>query len=203
MFMVFLLLVLNFAISWWNATQVGKAWVETKFAGGWMRFMAWCGATMAACGFTWCILITMVLAGSAIDPKHFTEPVVTTSLQLGYVVIIPAVLMSGYAIMFDSWARAWRERSATSLGIAGWNTFANAYNTYNAVRDFGGAFKDVSKFFESNGKSKNSDAAAAILVAALVSVALLGGVLLTAAIIRKNAASNPLPHAVRERVAYA
>ena len=38
---VILVWVVNFGISIWNAYAVGKAWVETKYSGGWPRFVAW------------------------------------------------------------------------------------------------------------------------------------------------------------------
>jgi hypothetical protein len=86
---VALLWILNFGISWWNAHAAGRVWVEAKFAGGWQRFMTWMAALMSASGFTWCILIFLALSGHVVDPKHFSDRVVTVSLELGYIVLIP------------------------------------------------------------------------------------------------------------------
>jgi len=76
--MIFLLLVLNFGISIFNSVVTGASWVETKAAGGWARFMSWMGATMAACGFTWCYLAVLaLLAGpgglSRLPPRYRVE----------------------------------------------------------------------------------------------------------------------------------
>src|SRR5258708_10027338 len=54
--MIFLLLILNFAISWFNAWSVGRVLVESKMIGGFFRMTVWCGAIMSACAFTWVYL---------------------------------------------------------------------------------------------------------------------------------------------------
>src|SRR5258708_19519 len=50
--MIFLLLILNFAISWFNAWSVGRVLVESKMIGGFFRMTVLCGAIMSASGFT-------------------------------------------------------------------------------------------------------------------------------------------------------
>jgi len=199
-FLLVVLWLLNFGISWWNAYAAGKVWAEAKVAGGWPRFMTWMAAVMSACGFSWCILIFLVLSGHSLAPELVTDQVATVSLQLGYVLLVPFVLMSGYAITFDSWARAWRTRSLPDMGIAAWNTFASIHNTYSAIQNFGDALGGVADFFGSASGSRRSssskneaNAAAAILVIVLVALALAGGALLTTAIIRRAAGSVPLP----------
>src|SRR5258708_22050742 len=54
--MIFLLLILNFAISWFNAWSVGRVLVESKMIGGVFPMTVWGGAIMSACGFTWVYL---------------------------------------------------------------------------------------------------------------------------------------------------
>src|SRR5262245_22550301 len=88
--------VLNFGISVWNAYAVGKVWVEARMVGGWRRFMCWMGAIMSAVGFTWCYLSFLALTASYF--KVITEEQVMVALDLGYVLLIPFVLFSGYAI---------------------------------------------------------------------------------------------------------
>lgn len=185
-----LLWVLNAAISFWNARVVGLAWVETKHAGGWHRFMAWMGAIMAAVGFTWCLSIVLGLLAA-----HFgwlTQDGLEVYFNLAYVFLIPPLLFAGYAIMLDSWQRAYRERTVANMGVAGYNTFANAYNTYNAIKGFGGAFDSVLKGFSK--MAKNKDGAQAALIIAIFAIAVGGGIMLTVLIIRKYAAADePLP----------
>jgi hypothetical protein len=193
-FLLALVWVLNLAISFWNAYACGKAWVEAKFHGGWPRFMTWMGAIMAASGFSWCFLILLALVAHWLD--WITAEQTKIALQLGYILIIPGVLFSGLMITVDSWAVAFRTKRIGAFGVAAYNTFAQAYNTYNAIRDFGTAFKDVTNFF---GESRSSDdkddsgGKAVLIVVLIVAIAILGGILLTAAIIRKVAASQPLP----------
>jgi len=203
--------VINFGISFWNAWAVGSSWVETKMAGGWPRFMAWMGWIMSASGFTWCYLIVLVVGAHEmgvpwqVDDKWvmFKLPDRETmiALQLGYMLIVPGILFSGFAIMLDSWARAWRQRSITNLGVAGWNTYAQIHNTYSAISGFGEAFSNVSKYFgESKSSSSGDDdkkGAALILLLVLVALAVFGGILTTSAIVSVAAGRQPLPDRLR------
>lgn len=180
------LIVLNVAISLWNAYATGKAWVEAKYTGGWPRFMTWMGAIMAASGLSWCILFLVIVG--AVSIGWLTPSWGEVGLDLGYILIIPGVLFSGLMITVDSWARAFRTRKILDFGVAGYNSFAQVYNTYNAVRGVGPAFGKVFEAFA--GKGKKSGGA---LVLILVVFALAAGTLITAAIIHHVAASSPLP----------
>lgn len=189
LFLVFLFWILNLGISIWNAVAVGNAWVETKHAGGWQRFMAWMGAIMSASGFSWCYLILAVFVLGASGKLEVED--VEAALNLGYILIIPGVLFSGIMIGIDSWARAYRKRTVANFGVAGYNTFANMYNTYNAIRTFGGALDSVLDYF---AKSKSKDSQKAFLVILIVVVSLGSGILTTWLIVSKLAARDePLP----------
>jgi hypothetical protein len=187
--MIFLLVLINFAISWFNSWSVGRGWAESKARGGWPRFMSWMGAIMAASGFTWCYLI--ILAVIIYMTGYLDEQYVEAMLALGYLVIILPVLGSGLAITVDSWGYFWRRRTFGSGAVAGYNTFAQVYNTYQAARAIPEAFGKVFDVFGGSSKRRSSssknDGAAALLVIALVVVALLGGILTAAAIIRSTA----------------
>lgn len=196
--LIALVWVLNFAISIWNSYVCGKVWVESKVMGGWVRFMVWMGATMAACGFSWCYLIFLALTAYHFEWINQTQ--LEVSLNLGYIILVPVILFAGTFIWIDSLIQAWRQRDLPSMGIAAWNTFAQIHNTYSAIQGFGPAFSSVFDFFSSGGKDKSSssdddkdNSAAILMVVALVAVALLGGVLTTAAIIKMVAGNQPLP----------
>ncbi len=184
--------VLNFAISVWNAYAVGKVWVEARIENGWHRFMCWMGAIMSACGFTWCYLSFLALTA-----HHFewvTEQQTMAALNLGYLLLVPFILFSGYAITLDSWGQAYRRGGFLNYGTAAWNTYATIHNTYSAWRNMGGAFASLGEFFGGRRKSSDRDGGGGIIIVILlVALALLGGILTTAAIIRRVAASDPLP----------
>ncbi len=196
MWLVVLIWFVNFGISIWNAYAVGKGWVEAKHSGGWARIMAWSGAVMSASGFTWCYLL--VLAALAYYFDWLTLDVIGVMIQLGYVVLIPGILLSGLAITFDSWANAYRRRTFGSFGTAAWNTYAQIHNTYSAIQGIGPALRNVTEFFTGGSRrSRNSDrdggGLLVLLVVALVLLALLGGIMTTATIIHRVAGTSPLP----------
>lgn len=182
---VLLIWLLNFAISCFNAWSVGRSWVETKAAGGWPRFLAWMGAIMSACGFTWCFLIAEAVLVWKLD--YLSIEYVQAMLSLGYLVIILPILGSGLALTMDSWAYFWRRRNFRSGAVAGWNSFAQVYNTYQAVSAIPDALDHVIHVFSK--KDSDSDSKS-VLVILLVVVAILGGVLTTTLIIRATARSH-------------
>jgi hypothetical protein len=189
--------VLNFGISVWNAYAVGKVWVEARHAGGWHRFMCWMGAVMSACGFTWCYLSFLALTANYFG--WITEAQAMAALNLGYVLLLPFILFAGYAITLDSWAQAYRRGGFLNYGAAAWNTYASIHNTYSAWRNLGGAFTSLGEFFggrRKGSRDRNGDGPGPIIIVILlVALALLAGVITTAVIIRRAAATEPLPPA--------
>ena len=173
--------------------------IEAKVAGGWQRFMCWVGAIMAACGFTWCYLSFLALVG-----HHFhwlTDEQTVMALSLGYVLLVPFLLFAGYAITLDSWGQAFRQGGVLNYGMAAWNTYASIHNTWSAWRNLGEAFTSLrdGPFAEptvrgvSRDRDRDRDGGGPIIVLLLVLFVLLAGVLTTAVIIRRVAASEPLP----------
>jgi len=175
---------LNLGISIWNAYATGKVWVEAKHAGGVARFMAWMGYLMASVGFSWNILVligTMLKALGTVTPEQ-----ANLLFQIGYVVLIPGFLFSGYAIMFQSWANAYRNHSVANMGVAAYNTFANIHNTFNAIDNFPKAFGSIFSAFK--GGSGKSKANGLILFVAVLCV--LSGFIIAALIVHRVAASD-------------
>jgi hypothetical protein len=192
--LVGLVWLLNLGISIWNAYAVGKSWVEARAAGGWPRVMCWAGAVMSASGFTWCYLLLVAFVAYQCDAIDGTQ--LNVALSLGYILLIPGILLSGLLIMLDSWARAFRQGGFLNYGVAIYNTYAQIHNTYSAITSLGTALRNVRNFFGSDGSSSsNRDRGKNgwLVVVLLVAVALAAGILTTTFIIWKLAATTPLP----------
>lgn len=188
--MAWILLFVNLGISWWNARVVGLDWVESKFIGGYVRFMCWMGWLMSALGFTWCyvLMLSLLAHGSGyIDAREMQA-----AISLGYVVVIPGILVSGLFIWIDSVVIAWRQRDLPSIATAAWNTFAQVHNVSSAVSGIGPAFKSIGGLF-SDADEDEAKIGAIIVVVLIVVAAVAGGFVTTELIRRHYAASRPLP----------
>jgi hypothetical protein len=181
---VFLLLLWNFAVSWFNAWSTGRSWAETKAQGGLARFMSWMVAIMSGCGFTWCYLIVLAFGAEALG--KLPPAYVKGALELGYLAIIVPIIGSGLAITVQAWTYAWKQRTALNVGVAAYDTFAQIYNTYEAIEAVPEFVGDLGKLFS---KSDDDDNPLVALMVLLVICALAGGALTTTLIIRSTARS--------------
>jgi hypothetical protein len=182
--LIVFLIMFNFGISWLNAWSVGKMWVESKAEGGFAYFVTWCATIMSAAGFTWCYTIVLAfLAGNIPYHGHMllAPKYVQGAIEMGYLVVILPILGSGLGITVSSWRDFKRNRSLLNGGVAGYNTFAQLYNTYEAVKVIPGIFKDLGKLFDSD----DSDSKGWMI--AIVIAALVGGCLTTFAIVKSSA----------------
>lgn len=189
--------LLNFGISFWNAYAVGNSWIETKHCRGWPLFMAWAGAIVSATGFTWCYLIA--LSYLALQFQWLDAATVHAAVNLGYVLLIPGVIIAGGAITLDSWARAYRNRTIQDIGIAAWNSYAEYHNTFHAINNIGKSFSYVTKTGKSSSSSSSSGDSngdgkgwAILVMLLLVVIACLAGVITTAIIITRVAGDYPM-----------
>lgn len=173
------LLVLNFGISFWNAYASGAVLTESRLIGGWTRFITWCGLVMSACGFTWVYLTILTMV--AIAANWLTPDDAILMFKLGYLIIILPVLGSGLGIWAHSLAVAYRERSFGSMAVAGWNTFAQVHNTWEAARHAPNFLNDVLNGF---GKRRSSKNGGGIIILLLVILAVAGGAITTGLIAR-------------------
>ncbi len=191
---------LNLGISIWNAYAVGRAWVESKHAGGFSRLVAWAGAAMSALGFTWCYLTVLSLLGAGLG--WWSTDVADAALSLGYIVIVVGVLSSGVVIMLDSWAAAYRGHSLANFGVAGYNTFAEMYNAYTAVSGIPAAFHAVVSNLRGGDRDRSLGAGGVVL--GLVLFVLFGGIITTSMIIEHVAGSgDALSHQGEQRLGHA
>lgn len=181
-----LLWVLNFAISWFNAYQIGKAWAEIRAAGGiGLQILLGSAAVMSASGFIWCYLIAEVLGLHSLG--YLDLDTAKAVLNLGWLLIIPGVILSGIAITLHSWAQAFRNGGFVNYGVAVWNTYAQIHNTMSAINGFGDALSGVASYFKSKESMKS------LFVVVLVLIAVVAGIATTWAIVHKYAAREPLP----------
>lgn len=180
---LFFFVILNFAVSWLNAWSCGCSWKTTKGT-GFPHFMNWCGAVMSACGFTWVYMVILGVIGIATG--KLPPDAAQAFFSLGYLVIILPVLGSGIAITIQSWVNFSKNRSVGNGLTAGYNTLAQGYNTYRAVKDVPDAIGNVMDFFMPKKKSSGKDGGAGFLVILLVLVTVFGGCLTTYMIIKKT-----------------
>ncbi len=205
--MIVLFWLLNFSISWLNAWGCGKTWTESKHAGGVPHFLNWCAAIMSAAGFTWCYLVILGGIGTVIPIKGddgVTAPLLSGAsaqafADLGYLLVVFPILGSGLALTVHSWGVFWRQRNFSSGAVAGWNSFAQVYNTMSALEYVPAASRGLSRFF---GDSKTKDKAKA-LVLVLVALAAIGGILTTRAILRSTARATAMNRGFRYSAAEA
>ncbi len=190
---LFFMCLLNLYISFSNAKNVGLVWCESKAIGGFIRLLVWCGAIQSAIGFTSVYMVIFVLVAYQIG--YFSSNDMLLFLNFTYVLIIIPAIGSGLLIMISSWIRLYRERSLASLGLAGWNTFAQFRNMYHAYNAFGPALKSIGKSIPGrNSRNKN---AGVILLAILV---ILLGVITTTVIVRRYAGTLDLPENLQGRL---
>ena len=186
--------MLNFVISWLNARTCGRAWVEARALGGYIRVLVWCGAIQSAIGFSSVSLFPLLFGANALYPEDFTRADLHWGLSLWYVSIIFPALGTGFIITIESWIRAYRERSLSNLGGAAYNTFAQIHNTMGAINNLHSAFKSVGKVLGSALSGRGNARAKAVLIAVIiVAIALCSGIIVTWALIHRYAGTVPLP----------
>jgi len=178
--LLFGILILNAVISAWNAYSSGAYLTESKIIGGWTRFIVWCGLVMSACGFTWCYLTVFGLIG--ITTGKLTPEQLEALFNLGYLMILLPLLGSGLGIWIHSLVEAYRRRTFGSVAVAGWNTFAQAHNTWSAAKNAPNAIDGLFKFFGGKKGSRKNDGGAVVILLAIL--ALSAGIITTALIAR-------------------
>ena len=113
-----LILALNFGVSWLNARTCGRAWVESKAAGGLVRVLVWCGAIQSAIGFSSVFVFPLLFVANAVAPDAFSADDLNAAESLWYLTIIIPALGTGLLITIESWIAVYRERSLGNIGVA-------------------------------------------------------------------------------------
>lgn len=193
--LLFMLLAINFAISWANASYVGRYWSESKKIGGSFRREIICGYVMAIAGFTMVYGYILLMAAPfflqllEVDPDVIMRVELLASDLLYLLVGVPIVL-SGVRIWLTSLRRAWEERSFAYLATAGWNSYAQIHNMMSFARQAPSAFGRVVEVLFGGSKSRSSskkkgDALIVYLAIIVVVAALLGGYFTADAIMKR------------------
>lgn len=195
-----LLLIVNFLISWSNASYVGRYWSESKEVGGSFRTYVVCGYVMAIMGFTMvygCLLLIIIpifLQMKGVDWDIISR-FETLASDLMYLLIVVPILLSGFRITIGSLRTAWEERSMSHIATAGWNTFAQIHNGINFARNAPSAFgRVVDALSEVKGSKKSKKGEEVVIILAIVAVvlALLAGYFTADAIMKRADAEYDL-----------
>jgi hypothetical protein len=182
-----IILIINLVISYFNATSVGSIWFESKVIGGWSRILAYCGAIMSACGFSY--VYAIVIGGICYLFGVLTIESFNAMLSLVYIFIIIPVIGTGIAITVNSLIVAYHRRTWTNMGIAAWNVLAQASNMYSAITTIPSALKSVGEIFKGGGNKDSLQVKLIILIAAF---SLFGGIITTIYIVRKTAKAHAI-----------
>ena len=166
---LFLLLALNFAISWSNASYVGRYWSESKQVGGSFRVYMVTGYIMAIAGFTMVYGYILLLISPYILPllKVSQETILAVqslSADLIYLFCVATIIPTGFYI----WIRS-----------------AQIHNVVNAAREVPNSLSRIADALLGKGKKKNDKTIIVALAILILAVAIFGGYFTASYIMKK------------------
>ena len=188
--LLLLALVLNFMISWANASYVGRYWSESKEVGGSFRVYIVVGYIMAIAGFTMVygyilLLVSPVFLQMAKVDQDTILMFEQLSSDLIYIFCVVTMIPTGFYIWIRSLKNFWEQKTLSSGLTAGWNSFAQIHNTVSAARNAPSALERIGKSLF-GGKSKKKGNTIVILCAIFVLIlAIFGGYFTASAIMKK------------------
>lgn len=164
------IILLNVGISFLNARACGQAWDESRRLGGWLHFVTWSAFAQSAIGFS---MAYVAVLGTGLAAAGVLPPKAQAALfGLWYLAVIFPLLGTGIALTIQSWIVAYRERSLLSMGVAGWNTYAQVENVSGAMSGVSQALGMVGNVFDSDDEAQTTAVKVAVVLAAAVSVGL-------------------------------
>lgn len=187
---LFLLLALNFAISWSNASYVGRYWSESKQVGGSFRVYMVTGYIMAIAGFTMVYGYILLLVSPYILPllKVSQETILAVqslSADLIYLFCVATIIPTGFYIWIRSLKTFFEEKTLSAGLTAGWNTFAQIHNVVNAAREVPNSLSRIADALLGKGKKKNDKTIIVVLAILIFVVAIFGGYFTASYIMKK------------------
>lgn len=188
--LLLLVLVVNFGISWANASYVGRYWSESKEVGGSFRAYIVAGYVMAIAGFTMVygyilLLVSPIFLQLAEADADTILMFQQLSSDLIYLFCIITIIPTGFYIWIRSLKNFWEEKTLSNGLTAGWNSFAQIHNTVNAARNAPSALGRVAEtLFGGKGKKKGNTLIV-LLAIFLFILAIFGGYFTASSIMKK------------------
>ncbi len=188
--LLFLMLGINFFISWQNASCSGRYWTESKEVGGSFRAQVVSGYAMSIAGFTMVygyillLILPFLLQIAGVDQEVILS-FESLSSDLIYLFCIITIVPIGFFIWLRSLRKFW-ENKTLSYGInAGWNTYAQIHNTINVARNAPSALGRVTKVLFGGKGNKKGNAIIALCAILVLIIAIFGGYFTASAIMKK------------------
>jgi hypothetical protein len=162
-----LIWILNLAVNGWNIYAIGNSWIEARISGGFRRLTMWLGATLVAVSLSWNLLSFESYFAYAFN--YLDLSTIQFIFFLGYPFLFAGLIFS---ITFASWSRHYQRE------INGQYTPTIHNASFYPVFPSGSEHTHAT---ERNGfqLSLGDDDFKFIVLAVIVSIALLGGVLIT------------------------
>jgi hypothetical protein len=211
MWILILVCLLDAGIGYWDAHVSGRYWSERDNLPGMVRFMMWCGAIMSVIAFSCAYIVVVTLGMQALGmfpilalllfkatiSSAEVNTIIGGVFDLWYITIIFPCLGIGLALWANSIAVAIKKHDLGSIAVAGWNTFAQGYNTVNAFRNVPVVLKSLGGVFR---KFKAKDYLVILMFLPLVlSIGL--AVVSTMVVMRASDAKYQLDDVARQQLA--
>ena len=183
-------LIINFIISWANASYAGRYWSESKEVGGSFRAYIIAGYIMAIAGFTMVYAYVLLLVSPFfLQLANVDQETILMFEQLSsdliYIFCVVTIIPTGFYIWIRSLKNFWEQKTLSSGLTAGWNSYAQLHNTISAARNAPSAFGRIVEVLF-GGKSKKKGNTIIVLLAILVVIlAIFGGYFTASAIMKK------------------
>ena len=183
-------LIINFIISWANASYAGRYWSESKEVGGSFRVYIIAGYIMAIAGFTMVYAYVLLLVSPFfLQLANVDQETILMFEQLSsdliYIFCVVTIIPTGFYIWIRSLKNFWEQKTLSSGLTAGWNSYAQLHNTISAARNAPSAFGRIVEVLF-GGKSKKKGNTIIVLCAILVLIlAIFGGYFTASAIMKK------------------
>lgn len=116
-----IVLLLNYALSWYSAKTVSRCWLDARAVGRWAVLLCWLGAILAALGFTWCY-VTLLLAAAHSFGLVIASRVVVV-FEVGGVVLTSLAVGTALLLLGCIRMRTLRDRFIRGAGDSLWNTY--------------------------------------------------------------------------------